>query len=114
MFPSPSATLPWERTDGPPTGVGICLSGGGLRSAAFSLGVLQVLQEQRQLLQGPTCAAYLAAVSGGSYTAGALMLGARNQALNGLKSDVLPPLAEGSPEETHILTHGRYLLQNPL
>lgn len=93
--------------------MGICLSGGGLRSAAFSLGILQVLQEERQLLQGTRCASYLAAVSGGSYTAGAFMLGARQQAQNDLISG-LPPLAEGSPEEKHILTHGRYLVENPI
>jgi hypothetical protein len=51
--------------------VGICVSGGGIRSAAFSLGALQALQEGRGLLKGPDRAAYLAAVSGGSYVAAA-------------------------------------------
>lgn len=106
--------LPWERTDGPPDGVGICLSGGGLRAAAFSLGVMQILQEERSLLQGPASADYLAAVSGGSYIAGAFTLGARQQARNARESDGRFPLSEGSPEERHILAHGRYLLQNPV
>ena len=45
--------------------VGVCCSGGGIRSAAFNLGALQALQEQSILGN----AKYLAAVSGGSYIA---------------------------------------------
>jgi hypothetical protein len=47
--------------------IGIACSGGGIRSAAFSLGALQVLQQERKLQQ----ATYLAGVSGGSYIAAA-------------------------------------------
>jgi hypothetical protein len=50
---------------------GICLSGGGVRSAAFSLGAIQCLQLRLGLLKGPKAATYLSAVSGGSYTAAA-------------------------------------------
>jgi hypothetical protein len=56
--------------------VGICLSGGGIRSAAFSLGALQALHTQLGLLKGPQHARYLSAVSGGSYTAAAYSLAA--------------------------------------
>ena len=50
--------------------IGVCLSGGGIRSAAFALGALQVLQEAGQLAR----AEYLISVSGGGYAAGALQL----------------------------------------
>ena len=43
----------------------LCLSGGGIRSATFSLGVLQWLASQQQLQQFQ----YLSSVSGGGYTA---------------------------------------------
>ena len=45
------------------SGTALCLSGGGIRSAAFSLGVLQALA-QRQLLREFH---YLSTVSGGGY-----------------------------------------------
>jgi Patatin-like phospholipase len=44
----------------------LCLSGGGIRSAAFSLGVLQVLAHHRLLTQFH----YLSTVSGGGYIGG--------------------------------------------
>lgn len=47
--------------------VGICCSGGGIRSASFNLGALQRLDEEGVLRD----ADYLAAVSGGSYMAAA-------------------------------------------
>jgi hypothetical protein len=56
--------------------VGICLSGGGIRSAAFSLGAIQALQIQLGLLNGPHRAGFMSAVSGGSYTAAAYCLAA--------------------------------------
>jgi hypothetical protein len=92
---------------------GICLSGGGLRAAAFSLGVLQVLQRERGLLFGERAADWLAAVSGGSYTAGAQVLGGRQRASHPERYSELDPLAEGSPEEEHVLHNGRYLLDRP-
>jgi Patatin-like phospholipase len=50
--------------------IGIACSGGGIRSAAFSLGALQVLQQERKLQE----ASYLAGVSGGSYIAAAFSM----------------------------------------
>src|ERR1700736_2329880 len=47
--------------------VGICCSGGGVRSAAYNLGALQVLREEGVLAE----ATFVAAVSGGSYIASA-------------------------------------------
>lgn len=48
-----------------PGRIGICCSGGGIRSAAYNLGALQALQEEGVLEH----AEYVAAVSGGSYIA---------------------------------------------
>ena len=56
-----------------PGKLGICCSGGGIRSAAFSLGALQALQESGELQR----ASYLAAVSGGSYIAAAISMVAK-------------------------------------
>jgi hypothetical protein len=54
--------------------VGIALSGGGVRSAAFGLGALQALQRRTGLVHGAGSARFLAAVSGGSYTAAAILM----------------------------------------
>jgi hypothetical protein len=99
--------LAWVRTEGDPEGVGICLSGGGVRAAAFALGAIQQLQAERGLLYGPSAARYLVGVSGGAYTAAASTINA--DALRKADQDGPPPLAPGSPEEKHILGHGRYL-----
>lgn len=105
--------LRWEAGPGTlPRGVGICLSGGGLRASSFSLGVLQALQEERGLLFGPRSADYLAVVSGGSYVGASHCLTAT--ALGGSHPDQidLPPLAEGSAEASHVMSHGRYLVED--
>jgi hypothetical protein len=53
--------------DQPP--IGICLSGGGIRSAIFNLGILTVLEEKGLL----KIADYLSTVSGGGYIGGYVM-----------------------------------------
>ncbi|MGH2341734.1 patatin-like phospholipase family protein [Segnochrobactraceae bacterium EtOH-i3] len=58
-----------ERPDGAPDRVGLCLSGGGIRSAAFSLGVIQHLHA-RDIFSRVD---YLSTVSGGGYLAASLM-----------------------------------------
>lgn len=87
--------------------LGICCSGGGIRSAAFTLGALQQLQEKGELKR----ASYLAAVSGGSYIAGAISLlrktGERDSEADLLER--LPPFAEGSPEEQYLRNRSSYL-----
>lgn len=57
--------FPWDQYLGDPTKgrLGIACSGGGVRSASYNLGVLQVLRERGHLSQ----AKYLSVVSGGSY-----------------------------------------------
>src|SRR4051812_43178992 len=68
--PAPTPRPPWIGPVEPPPGaddadddqtprIGICCSGGGIRSAAFNLGALQTLQGQGKLDD----ARYLAAVS---------------------------------------------------
>jgi len=92
-----------RRVEGPddwkpdPTRVGICCSGGGIRSAAYSLGALQRLQ-QAGVLQH---AAYLSAVSGGSYIAAAMTLARRSASA---------PFAPGSPEEQYLRNRTTYLV----
>jgi hypothetical protein len=94
--------------------VGICCSGGGIRSAAFCLGALQSLQEEGELRR----AAYLAAVSGGSYIAGALSMvalsddGAPGRLGGNSDSERLrrkKPFAPGSPEEQYLRNRSSYL-----
>jgi hypothetical protein len=105
-----AAQLP-HRTEGEANGVGICLSGGGIRAAAFGFGALQALQARARLLYGKDCADHLAAVSGGSYVAATSTIIAA-QLSSGLPvADRRDPLATGSPEEEHILTNGDYLKQ---
>src|ERR1700722_2262856 len=59
---------PGPLLDPEPGRIGICCSGGGIRSAAYNLGALQVLDSHQVLGR----AQFLAAVSGGSYIAGSL------------------------------------------
>ncbi|KAL0482083.1 cytosolic phospholipase A2 gamma [Acrasis kona] len=49
--------------------VGVCFSGGGIRSASFVAGVLQTLAKEKVLEK----IGYISAVSGGGYTSSALM-----------------------------------------
>ena len=66
--PAPSRLGVLEPFD--PERVGICCSGGGIRSASFNLGALQALRHERELGK----AKYIAAVSGGSYIAGSVCM----------------------------------------
>jgi len=97
--PEPDA----RRTEGPakwkakPGRIGICCSGGGIRSAAYSLGALQRLQQAEVLQQ----AKYLSAVSGGSYIAAAMTLARRSAA---------EPFAPGSAEERYLRNRTTYLV----
>lgn len=96
---------------------GICCSGGGIRSAAFSLGALQALGKRGELRR----AAYLAAVSGGSYIAAAASMVAKTEVEDGGEEreksedsdpDLLRqmgPFAPGSPEEQYLRNRSSYL-----
>ena len=93
--------------------VGICCSGGGIRSAAFTLGALQTLQSQGKLAE----ARYLAAVSGGSYTAAGFAMVAKTPREPGDEDDSDPELVNsaapafhrGSPEEQYLRNRSTYL-----
>jgi hypothetical protein len=94
--------------DSEPNGLAITCSGGGIRSAAFSLGGLQSLGESGELAH----ATHISAVSGGSYIAAAYCLAASKQAaLDGTADDdEMGPYSLGSPEERHLRGHSRYLM----
>jgi hypothetical protein len=89
----------------PPNGsrLGICCSGGGIRSAAYNLGALQALRGAGLLQR----AEYLSAVSGGCYIAASHYIIAT-------QSDQSPPerppvYAPSSPEEGFLRNHASYL-----
>ncbi|MEV8524400.1 hypothetical protein AB0451_09610 [Streptomyces sp. NPDC052000] len=84
-------------------GLGFCVSGGGIRSACVTLGVLQVLRSH-------LCRArYLVSVSGGGYTTGALQLALAGKDRDGPRpGDVFMP---GTPEEDHTRRHSKYVAE---
>jgi hypothetical protein len=108
--------------------IGVCCSGGGIRSAAFNLGALQALQARGELAR----ARYLSAVSGGSYIASAFAMVERSWPWAGVDEPVrpeddrddpqnghddsnpkllaeLPAFAPGSPEEQYLRNRSTYL-----
>jgi hypothetical protein len=107
---------PEERQVGSPDKdqVGICLSGGGIRSAAVALGVLQALQEPPPATDGSgpselARARYLVSVSGGGYTAAAYQLAMHASAGDGLGPQPPQVFAPGSREESHLRRHSSYI-----
>ena len=94
---------------------GICLSGGGIRAAAFSLGVLERIQKE-DMLVGDQAARYLSCVSGGSYMGTALTMlskgpfpGEPHQDPAEEPSEALPGYAPESPEVTFLRDNTKYL-----
>ena len=91
----------------PETGdvTGVCLSGGGIRAATFSLGAVQSLAAAGILER----AKFLSTVSGGGY------FGAAYQNLRYLSDQHGAPLstnsafAKGTAEEDHLRRHGKYI-----
>jgi Patatin-like phospholipase len=109
--PLPAYRGPVEDPDKDKERIGICCSGGGIRSAAFNLGVLQQLQRAKLLEK----ADYLAAVSGGSYIAAAFAM-VRSGSPNGTDGDSDEELLKhrqafdpGSPEEQYLRNRSDYL-----
>jgi hypothetical protein len=105
---------------------GICLSGGGVRSASYCLGVLQEMTRHGMLHHTENddrAADFLASVSGGSYIAGAFAMinrgeypkepPDRSDRRAGSKPTIspgsLPAFAPKSPEERYLRDHMRYL-----
>jgi hypothetical protein len=98
-----------QRRDPPVEGdrIGICCSGGGIRSAAYNLGALQTLQAEGILHRSR----YLSAVSGGSYIAASFAMveaSRRKLAEEGEQSDP-PTFAPNTPEERYLRNHSSYL-----
>ena len=104
--PVVGATLPPRRLRA------VCCSGGGIRSAAFSLGGVQGLQgrdgDGKSWYDGVDL---ITAVSGGSYLAGSLAM--VNHELSDEQRQQLPPYASGSPEDNRLRNHTRYLVEDP-
>ncbi len=102
-----NAATPEPPLDPQGGGLGICLSGGGVRAGTFGLGVMQVLDRERLVDR----ARWLTAVSGGSYMAGAWAIARREGADPGAGSP-RPWSDEGakeSPEVSHLRRHLNYL-----
>lgn len=87
---------------------GISLSGGGVRGAIFHMGALQVMAEQGILQQVDA----IAAVSGGSYIAGALLISASESERELLQHSF--PWAAGSPEDVRFREMTDYLFPGAL
>jgi hypothetical protein len=98
--------------------IGICCSGGGVRSASFSLGGLQVLREEHWLED----ADYLSCVSGGGYISIAHAVLTSETIKHAPPPSPerphdpedaifggIPPWAPGSPEEQHLRDRLSYL-----
>ncbi|MCX5302069.1 hypothetical protein OG304_01180 [Streptomyces sp. NBC_00160] len=101
-----------------PAEVGICASGGGIRSASVVLGALQALRDAGVV----RAARYLVSVSGGGFTAGAFQLALTPEQPRDKKgkpfvrADLATPedvFAPGSPEEDHVRRHAKYLADSP-
>lgn len=114
-YASPSPRLPGR--------TGICVSGGGIRSASVALGALQALREAGDLGR----AEYLVSVSGGGFTAAGMQLaltpqnpwhaepdpagqhhpgGQQHPGTGATPGDVFGP---GSAEEDHLRRHSSYI-----
>ncbi len=97
----PNAPEPAAPAGTRPVRIGISLSGGGVRSACFSLGAMQSLDAAGVVDR----ASYLSAVSGGSYLAGAWTIARYGPTPTALGADASAeaspkpkPWAAGSPE----------------
>jgi Patatin-like phospholipase len=89
--------------------IGIALSGGGIRSATFGLGLVQHLAEAGVLRR----TRYLAGVSGGSYLAAAMAISHAYCPPDLWEADP-PEWAQGSPEESHLRRNLSYLAPGSL
>jgi Patatin-like phospholipase len=95
---------PYEASPALGTRLGISLSGGGIRSATFALGVYQRLAEAGIFHR----ARYLSAVSGGSYLAAGLAI-SRALSPERLQEAEPRPWTRGSPEEARLRRNLSYL-----
>ena len=96
---------PWDPPVPGQERLGICCSGGGIRSAAFSLGALQALRQLPKRKPLLPRAEYLAAVSGGGYIAAGLAVAEATT-----KNHDPPVFSPGSAEERHFRDNSSYLV----
>jgi hypothetical protein len=97
--------VPTELREQPAT-AGLCLSGGGMRSASFNLGVLQELQLSGSF---PSRVTSITAVSGGSYPILAWLTSAAYSPTDSLED--VPPWSPGSPEERRLRNNLDFMAQ---
>jgi hypothetical protein len=99
-----------------PRRTGICVSGGGIRSAAVALGALQAMRDEKVVNEE----AYLVSVSGGGYTTGAMQLAlpldgpgapvaAGQTREDPAATTAANVFARGSAEEDHMRRHSSYV-----
>lgn len=81
----------------------LCLSGGGIRSATFCLGVLQALAQRGLLKQFD----YLSTVSGGGYVGGWLSAWIRNCGIDQVLAALRTPREAGTAPEVEPIRHLR-------
>ncbi len=90
--------------------VGVCLSGGGMRSASWCLGAIQALKQERTWEKVDV----VAAVSGGSYIAASHAIAvdkAQPDERTDADSPLVPPVySRGSSEERFLRNRSSYLL----
>ncbi|MER7179599.1 hypothetical protein ABT404_08955 [Streptomyces hyaluromycini] len=83
--------------------IGICVSGGGIRSACVTLGALQTLRHTLSK------AGYLVSVSGGGYTVGAMQLALSDDQGKPAGPSAKTVFQPGSVEEDHLRRHSKYV-----
>lgn len=110
LWPARGGALPTPQMLGrPPAEVGICASGGGIRSGTVALAALDQLRRSGILGR----ARYVVSVSGGGYASGAWRLALQRLAAEpDTEETVVDPAkvyAPGSPELDHTRRHGRYV-----
>jgi hypothetical protein len=100
--PETASGWPYDVPAGDETPLGISFSGGGIRSATFSLGAYQSLAERGTFGR----ARYLSAVSGGCYLAAGVAI---SHAMSTPNDDDPAPWSRGSPEESRLRRNLSYL-----
>ncbi|MDO8362458.1 MAG: hypothetical protein Q7V88_06140 [Actinomycetota bacterium] len=83
---------------------GVCFSGGGIRSASFTVGCLRALQGSGRLRQ----VHYMSTVSGGGYAAMAWQVAQRWNEQHGMDNEQ-GPLAKDAPEYRYLADNSRFL-----
>jgi hypothetical protein len=91
---------------------GVCLSGGGIRAAAFAMGSLQALQAPLPGQRGPDTlsdAEFLTAVSGGGYFGGAYEMTRARGIFEFAPAAPSRPFAPGTAEELYVRQRSSFL-----